>query len=222
MQPKFIYPNLTKNVPFFYIIEHIRTRIYYAGVKHAKEALTDSSIFMTESGYQTSSTVIEDIIKKEGLEAFRVRKIRHFTKAEEACKYETRFLKRIKAATNSNWYNQHNGDDKFYCFGHTLETKAKMSSSQKGRKHSEETKKKIANSLIGRIFSASHKSKLSEKHAGMKGFKHSKESKNKIAKAKIGKTFSIKHRKNMSKAHTGKKFSAETRKKMSLAHMKTT
>ena len=151
MQPKFIYPTSPKGIPFFYIIEHTPVSKYYAGSKFTKSGnTTDSSIFMTEFGYQTSSDIIENIIKKEGLAAFKIRKIRHFETAEEALEYEVRFLKRVNAKDSLKWYNQTNGSKDFKFKGgipRSKEVKAKISKANIGRKHSAETKAKISKAV---------------------------------------------------------------------------
>lgn len=125
---------MTTYSPYFYVIQHIRTGIYYAGYK-AKNP--DSSNLMKPNGYQTSSkTVIWSIIKAEGLDAFAVRKIKHFSTAKEAYDYETRFLRKIKIP-NPKWYNKHSNFNWIGTFGHKhqQDTKDKISSNMLGKKH---------------------------------------------------------------------------------------
>ena len=161
MQLKFIYPTSISGIPFFYIIQHIPTGKYYAGSKWGKQNRisdkTDSSIFMTESGYQTSSKIIQELIHKEGLAAFKVRKIRHFNSSEEAHNYEVKFLKRIKAKNNPRWYNQSYGG--LYVKFHSEETKLKMSIAK--RAMSAETKAKMAEVARNRKFSTATRLKWS-------------------------------------------------------------
>ena len=179
MQLKFIYPTDTRGIPFFYIIQHIPTWKYYAGFKYSqKDNLTDSSIFMTEAGYQTSSDIIAEIIQKEGLAAFKIRKIRHFQTKEEANDYEIRFLNRVNARVNPSWYNQTNGGN-VGIIQHSSESRLKISKANIGRKHSPETKAKIskANSNItdltrkkmsdaAKNISKEHRRKLKESRHG--------------------------------------------------------
>jgi hypothetical protein len=98
-------------IPYFYIIKHQLSGKYYAGCKINTSA--DSSKLLTINGYKTTSKVVKKIIKEDGLESFKILKIKHFEKSEDALKYETRFLKKVKAATNSKFLNLHNGGKNF-------------------------------------------------------------------------------------------------------------
>ena len=98
-------------IPYFYIIKHQLSGKYYAGCKINSSA--DSSNLLTLNGYKTTSKVVKKIIKEDGLQSFKILKIKHFTKPEDALKYETRFLKKVKAATNSKFLNLHNGGKNF-------------------------------------------------------------------------------------------------------------
>ena len=94
--------------PYFYIIQDIRNGIYYAGAKWAKDS--NPKNFMTEDGYQTSSKTIHNIIYTDGLSSFRVVRLRIFDCPEYTRNYETRFLLKVDAANNENFYNRHNND----------------------------------------------------------------------------------------------------------------
>ena len=96
--------------PYFYIIQNTNNGLYYAGSKYGRDANPDS--FMTENGYKTSSNTINKIIEEFGLNVFRIRKIKIFNTGEEAKNYETKFLKRIRARHNLNFYNCHENE---YC-----------------------------------------------------------------------------------------------------------
>lgn len=100
-------------IPYFYIIQDIRNGMYYAGSKYGKDANPEN--FMIEGGYQTSSNVIRSIIEEFGLSIFTIRKLKIFTGGEDAYNYETRFLVKINAEHNENFYNSHNNS--FYGFG---------------------------------------------------------------------------------------------------------
>lgn len=78
--------------PYFYIIQNICTGVYYVGSKYGKGANPET--FMTENGYQTSSKLVKNIILEFGLKIFILRKIRKFSTAEEAYKYETIFYEK--------------------------------------------------------------------------------------------------------------------------------
>jgi hypothetical protein len=92
--------------PYFYIIQHINSGKYYAGVKYAENANPDQ--FMKFNGYQTSSNIIKQIIIEEGIDSFVIRKIKVFETGEEALDYESKFLKRVNAAFNDNFLNRSN------------------------------------------------------------------------------------------------------------------
>lgn len=182
--------------PYFYIIQHVRAGKYYAGYKGGSNP--DSRNLMQPDGYQTSSKIIGEIVKNEGLEAFVVRKIRHFQSGQDAFSYETKFLKRIGVPNNQVWYNRHVADE-FSMIGnkHSPETKAKMSAAQKGRsksaehcmnlrglKRSDETRAKISLVRTGTFLSAEHKSRIGE---GLIGRVQSAETRAKIAASNKGK-----------------------------------
>ncbi len=92
--------------PYFYIIQHIQTGKYYAGVKFAKNTNPDN--LLKSNGYQTSSEIVKQIILEEGLESFIVRKIKVFDTGEEALDYESKFLRKVNAAFNDNFLNRSN------------------------------------------------------------------------------------------------------------------
>jgi hypothetical protein len=97
--------------PYFYIIKHLPSQKYYAGCKFNLKA--DSSDFMTEKGYQTTSKVIWSLIQKDGLSSFEIIRLKHFNTLNEALSYEMRFLIKINAAKNEMFYNRHNGGKNF-------------------------------------------------------------------------------------------------------------
>jgi hypothetical protein len=95
-------------IPYFYIIQEVTTGIYYAGSKWGKDANPEN--FMKEGGYTTSSNLVNNKIKQNGIDCFIIRKIRIFQTADDAEFYEKRFLLKVDAANNINFYNGHNGD----------------------------------------------------------------------------------------------------------------
>ena len=97
--------------PYFYIIKHNLTQKYYAGCKINSKA--NFSNFMTERGYQTTSKVIKELIRKDGLHVFTIIRIKQFNTPAEALAYETRFLTRVNASENTMFYNRHNGGKNF-------------------------------------------------------------------------------------------------------------
>ena len=94
--------------PYFYIIQDIRNGIYYAGAKWAQGCHPDK--LLIEGGYMTSSETIKELIRQHGLGSFIIRKIRTFETADQAQDYETRFLRRVKARSNTKFYNGHEND----------------------------------------------------------------------------------------------------------------
>lgn len=94
--------------PYFYIIQDTRNGIYYAGAKWGRDANPDN--FMTDDGYKTSSNTISKIIETFNSKVFVIRKIKRFETSKEAVDYETRFLKKVKARSNKNFYNLHEND----------------------------------------------------------------------------------------------------------------
>lgn len=97
--------------PYFYIIEHIPSNKYYAGCKINSTA--NSSNLMTDYGYQTTSKIVKELIKKDGLKSFKILKIKHFETAEKTLYYESKFLKKVNAAENLKFLNLHNGGKNF-------------------------------------------------------------------------------------------------------------
>ena len=54
--------------PYFYIIQHINSGKYYAGVRYGKNANPDQ--LLKSNGYQTSSYIVKQIILEEGEKIF--------------------------------------------------------------------------------------------------------------------------------------------------------
>jgi len=98
-----IYSENTSYTPYFYIIQHTPSSCYYAGISIKKSA--NPAELLTESGYKTSSKLVHMLMEKDGLESFIVRKIRLFETGDAAYGYETRFLKKVKAISNTNFLN---------------------------------------------------------------------------------------------------------------------
>lgn len=94
--------------PYFYIIQHRATGLYYAGVRYAKGC--DSSDLLTEGGYKTSSKRVISIIENEGIDSFVKRKVKQFGSSAEAIAHEIKFLRRVDARSNKNFINASNND----------------------------------------------------------------------------------------------------------------
>jgi len=83
-------------------------------------------------------------------------------------------------------------------FIHSLETKIKMSKSQKGKIKSEETKNKMSESKKGKTFSKEHKTKMSNAKLTM-----SKETKMKMSNSRKGKKLTEETKMKMSNSRKG-------------------
>jgi ribosomal protein L39E len=98
-------------IPFTYIITHVPTNVKYYGARWAK-GCNPKDLGTT---YFSSSNFMKKIIKEEGLDKFKFEVRKTFSSAEEAIKWETKFLTKIDAAKSPYWFNKHNnqGTPKF-------------------------------------------------------------------------------------------------------------
>lgn len=135
-------------IPFTYIITHIPSNVKYYGVRFAK-GCNPSDLGST---YFSSSNVVKDLIKQEGVDNFRFQVRRAFMNKEDALKWENRFLERVDAARSDKWFNRSNGNKKFYITEFTEEMKQKMR-----KPKSEETKQNMRKPK-----SSEHRTKLKE------------------------------------------------------------
>jgi hypothetical protein len=108
-------------IPYFYIIQHKKTKIKYAGCKYSKGS--DPKTFMQMYGYTTSSNIINNIIKTEGLYGFDILTM----KTEKDCgmrvyDYETRWLNDHMCAQSKEWFNKHNNHYSAYDIFQHLKT----------------------------------------------------------------------------------------------------
>ena len=89
--------------PYFYIIQHISTGMYYAGAKWAKDA--DPKMFWVE--YFTSCNWVLQILEEEGPGSFIIRRLMPFSSVNEAISYETRFLRKVNdMKLTKGWYQK--------------------------------------------------------------------------------------------------------------------
>lgn len=113
--------------PYFYIIKHTPSQRYYAGCKYSN---ANFSNFMTKGGYQTSSKIVKNLIKSDGLASFEILRIKFFDSSSDVLHYEFRFLNKIDAKNNDTFINQSNGNSNFRNKGGYIlneKTKFKMS-----------------------------------------------------------------------------------------------
>lgn len=93
---------------YFYIIQFVLTKQYYAGSRYTKRLNENSIKNDLWHRYFTSSKLVKMLIKKFGKESFVIRKIKIFQDQDSAKIYETRFLKKINAKLNPKMLNQSN------------------------------------------------------------------------------------------------------------------
>jgi hypothetical protein len=105
-----------KHEPYFYIIQHTKSGLLYAGCRYSK--LTRSNYttigcnpveFMKIDGYKTSSKKVHTLIEMGGIDSFKIIQLI----PEQCCgtdvyTYETLFLQKYNVAQRSNWINCHN------------------------------------------------------------------------------------------------------------------
>jgi hypothetical protein len=91
-------------IPFTYSVTHKKTGIHYYGSRYCKGCSPDD-LFKT---YFTSSKIIHDLIKTEGIDGFLI-KIRRKFKDDLSCiAHENKFLKRVDAKNNPKFFNRQN------------------------------------------------------------------------------------------------------------------
>lgn len=95
---------------YFYIIQHIPTKKYYAGSRTSKSC---NKKLLECNGYLTSSPIIKELIENDGIESFKIRKIKYFKNKKDALMYEYKFLNKVDAANNPNFFNCHNNNGGF-------------------------------------------------------------------------------------------------------------
>jgi hypothetical protein len=121
-------------------------------------------------------------------------------------KLEAEILKSSNAALNEQFYNMNNGDGKFFCAGHTKETRQKMSKSHKNKTILPETREKMKISNVGKKRNEITKQRMRDNNTKpWLGKKHTKETKQKMSESMTGK----KHKK-----YYGRPVSEETKQKM--------
>lgn len=105
----------TNTRPYFYIIRHVSSNMYYAGCKFAKGCDPDN--FLTDNGYKTSSPTIKKLISRDGLSSIEVIVCIDDTFLGDVYDFETTFLTDHDCANNPNWINIHNNDRIYPSFG---------------------------------------------------------------------------------------------------------
>lgn len=164
---KNIYKNPTREIlealpklPFFYIIQHISTGRYYCGMK---VRMPNPATFMIIGPYRktyiTSSAEVKALIKQEGIDTFKIRRIILFNDPRLAHVYEHRYLLRVNARQNKNFINKNNGIPIPAPSGwhHSDEIKAQLSTKFigennpfYGKQHTDATKAQLSRALTGK------------------------------------------------------------------------
>lgn len=97
-----------QTIPYFYIIRNKENGIMYAGSRWAQGCHPKE--FMLNGNYQTSSPVIQSIVKKYGLDIFEILRIDTYCDELHPYDYETLFLQTNNCANSPEWYNKHNNN----------------------------------------------------------------------------------------------------------------
>jgi group I intron endonuclease len=152
--------------------------------------------------YYGSGILINSAIKKYGKQNFIKRIIKLFDTVNEARLYEEYLIQETNAIEDPNFYNLTKGG-----YGGFSET-------AKQKQKSIESRKKISESNKGRIVSTETRKKLSEKLKGTKpwntGIPRSEETKKKLSLALKNKPLTDQHRQNISNAQKGRKYRITT------------
>lgn len=106
--------------PFTYLIKHIPTGKVYYGLRYAKEC-HPSDLWTT---YFTSSYDVEELIKKDGKDAFLCEVRKTFTDTKKAIEWEKKVLRRMKVIKRADFINRNIPGSSM--FSHSEKTKEKM------------------------------------------------------------------------------------------------
>lgn len=149
-------------MPYTYIITHIASNVKYYGVQYKNNSNPND----LGVSYFSSSKVLKELIKKEGLLNFKfeVRKI--FETKEKAIEWESRFLTRVDAANSSKWFNLRNGSG-LKSGGYKLsEVTRQRMSKPKSKEHKEKLKLHLDENRKIPEWNDKMKESLSEKMKG--------------------------------------------------------
>lgn len=157
--------------PYFYIIKHKDTGKKYVGSKWAKDA--DTSAFMTETGYQTSSTTVWKLIEKDGLNSFEIEDIVTeeelkipFNDYQTVLAYESAYQHYYDCAKNPEFLNMMNNNLVNYSWPLLSES---VKEKHKTIMNSSKIKAKIKDVLISK-YGVEHYSKTEESRQRMSDF----------------------------------------------------
>lgn len=174
------------SIPYTYLLRFLPENKFYYGVRYKKDC-NPSDLFLT---YFTSSKEVKKLIDEYGKESFDYEIRRTFHNSDDARKWETKVLTRIKATQRKDFLNKTNNISIPNELERSPETKRKIGDAHRGKIVSEETKNKISNN-------AKERYKNKENHPRY-GKKLSQETKNKIGKIHKGKIISDEQKKKLS------------------------
>jgi len=157
--------------PYFYIIRHKNSGRKYVGSKWAKDA--DTSSFMTESGYKTSSTTVWKLIEKDGLNSFEIEDIVTeeelkipFNDYQNVLAYESAYQHYYDCARNPEFLNMMNNNLVNYSWPLLSESVKKK---HKEIMNSQKIKNKIKSVLLSK-YNFDHYAKTEESKQKMSEF----------------------------------------------------
>ena len=99
--------------PYTYMVTFLPTNQKYYGVRFAKNCTTED----LGKTYFTSSATIHNLIKEHGKDSFKFEVRKLFNNKEDALRWETRFLTKVKALHNPIFLNKNIGGQYFDCTG---------------------------------------------------------------------------------------------------------
>jgi len=135
------------NTYYTYHLYHKTTDRHYYGARY-KQGCHPTDLW---TSYFSSSTVVHQLIEEYGQDSFVVSVRKMFETAEEAIRWETRFLTKVDAQHNDKWINRHNGRTNFIGpHQHSDKSKTKIRKKILGTKRSEQTKKRMSESALHR------------------------------------------------------------------------
>jgi hypothetical protein len=151
------------SVPYTYFLYHKPTGLKYYGVKFSKRS--NPKLFWVPGGYYSSSVKVKKLIEQYGADSFRAEIRKTFACAEDAVRYEYKFLRKVNAVSKNDWLNQCAVSDKFYCIMGEEARKVsseRMKKQMKNFKPSAESNQKRSKTLIGKVITAETRKKMSE------------------------------------------------------------
>ena len=158
-------------IPFTYYLFHKPTGKKYYGVRYKKGCHPDD----LWNKYFSSSIKVKKLIEEYGIDSFdyQVRKI--FSSSQDARKWESRVLWKLRVTLKDEWLNDNYGMSNPTMIGktHSEETKIKMSAKQSkennpmwGKTHTKEVRQRISEANRGKQLSLETKEKISRNNKG--------------------------------------------------------